>query len=85
MAKKPSTKKEVPVDRPTRPELRTFDHFPEGDTCPLCGTSDDGTCILVGIDNTQRDRIEEAQPIHVGCIRLRYHKQAGIFYQRVGE
>ena len=61
--------------------LRTFASFPPDLKCLLCGTNKDSECILVGINGTLDDGIEEAMPIHTGCIRLRYNKKAGIVYQ----
>jgi len=62
--------------------MRTFEHFPEDVICKLCGTSEDKPCCLCGIDETSDGHIEEAIPIHVDCINLRFNQNAGIFYQR---
>lgn len=62
--------------------MRTFEHFPQDAKCLLCGESGDGECILVGIDGTGDGSIEQAMPIHTGCIRLRYNENAGVVYQQ---
>lgn len=61
-----------------------FKHFPKVAKCPICGGNEDGECILAGIDGThdKDERIEQAQPIHVECIRLRYNKDMNLLYQR---
>lgn len=72
-------------------EHRTFPHFPEDTTCPLCGTNEDKECCLIPIDGTEDGCVCEAQPIHVDCLmdisRYRYNKKAGVVYQfaEVGE
>lgn len=53
--------------RPVRPWPRTFTHFPEDTTCPVCGTNDDGETVLMPIDGTQDANLCEAQPIHLAC------------------
>lgn len=62
--------------------MRTFEHFPKDKECLLCGKNTDGPCILAGIDGTERDGNEQATPIHVDCIDLRYNPNVGVFYQR---
>lgn len=65
---------------------RTFAHFPPETRCPICGTNDDAECLLVGIDGTVRDRIQEAQPIHLWCaVGTNYRKDIGILYRRCKE
>jgi len=64
---------------------RTFEHFPEESSCPLCGTNRDEKCFLVPIDGTQEGKNIEAQPTHVKCITecldsLRYNKQVRVIY-----
>ncbi len=55
------------VQRSVRPGPRTFQHFPEEMTCPICGTNDDGESVLVEIAGTAEDRIAEAKPMHLAC------------------
>jgi len=62
--------------------MKTFKHFPKNVTCPLCRTNKDKPCVLVGIDDTSEGNIEEAIPIHVDCIELRYNKELNLFYQK---
>jgi hypothetical protein len=72
------------VSRGIRPRPRTFEHFPEEATCPVCSTSDDGKCVLIAIDGTEEGSIVEAQPIHLSCaVADRYSKGAGVIYRRV--
>ncbi len=69
--------------------MRTFEHFPQPThpnqkPCPLCGTHDDKPCVLVQVDGTERDRICEAQPVHVACFTeldvARYRRDMGVIY-----
>lgn len=46
---------------------RTFAHFPKDKPCPVCGTSEDAECILIPIDDTRKDNICEAIPVHLWC------------------
>ena len=62
---------------------RTFEHFPKDKPCPVCGTSDDGECILVSIDGTINDGICEATPVHLWCAIVTNHQQTvGVMYVR---
>ena len=38
--------------RNTREDPFAFEQFPETATCPVCGTNDEGKCVLVPIDGT---------------------------------
>lgn len=63
--------------------MRTFEHFPDTATCPICGTNKDGECRLIGIDGTGDGSIEQAQPIHVECLKgagWRYKKEVDAIY-----
>lgn len=66
--------------------MRTFEHFPKNQICPICGTSDDKECWLMGIDGTGNDSVEQAAPVHLDCTgeqmfgRMRYNKEIGIVY-----
>lgn len=56
------------MTRPTRPNPRTFEHFPEDQVCPVCGTNDDGQTVLVPIAGTDTTKhIFQAQPMHLDC------------------
>ena len=33
--------------------MRTFENFPEGTNCPLCGTNENKECCLIPIDGTE--------------------------------
>ena len=62
---------------------RTFEHFPETATCPLCGTSEDGECVLIPIDDTADGSICEAKPVHAECVssdRMRYSAKVNMVY-----
>ena len=48
--------------------------------CVVCGTSKEGECALIGIDGTQDDGIEEALPIHLDCLELRYNQELSTIY-----
>ena len=64
--------------------MRTFDHFPKGKICLMCGTDEDKPCTLIEIDDTDDGNVCEAVPIHVECAKkgdLRYNKEANIFYK----
>jgi len=52
-------------------KLKTFAHFPEHDKCGICGTNNDGECILIGIDGTEYDGNMKAKPFHTGCLNFR--------------
>jgi hypothetical protein len=45
----------------------TFDSFPEGSICPVCGTNDDGAWVLIPISGTSDGDVSEAQPFHLAC------------------
>lgn len=53
--------------RVVRPDPRTFAHFPQDSTCPICGTSDDGKTVLVQIAGTEKNGVSEAKPMHLAC------------------
>lgn len=56
---------------------------PDNMICPVCQTNTQDYCVLLGIDGTQEDGIEEGKPVHLHCaIARRYNKQAGIIYRR---
>lgn len=61
------TPKAHSVQRLVRPDPRTFAHFPPDETCPICGTNDDGKTVLVQIAGTAKDGIAEAKPMHLAC------------------
>ena len=70
--------------------MRTFDHFPEDKTCPLCGKNTDEVCILTPIDGTERDNICEAAPTHLRCFndladQFRLNREADIVYIKIAE
>jgi hypothetical protein len=58
--------------------MRTFEHFPQHTTCPVCGTNEDKTCVLVGINGTQEGRNIQAQPFHLECLDLEWFKNESI-------
>ena len=47
---------------------KLFEHFPEDEICPLCGTNDDKECCLIPIDGTGDSEICAAAPMHVECV-----------------
>ena len=50
--------------------MRTFQKFPEDIACPICGTSDDGECILLGVVGTEDGLNMEAKPFHIDCLEI---------------
>ena len=69
----------VRVQRTVRPDPRIFSHFPPDSKCPICGTNDDGTTVLVEISGTAKDRIAQAKPMHLACaISKQWDEDMGI-------
>ena len=48
--------------------MREFSQFPEQAKCILCGSNTNKPCVLIPIDGTQEDNIEEAIPVHIDCL-----------------
>ena len=70
--------------------LREFEHFPKESMCPICGGSEDKPCFLMPIDDTQKDGICEAQPVHTSCMtdyanQFRLNKNVRVVYLSVAE
>jgi len=68
--------------------MKTFEHFPSNAECPICQTNKDKECLLVPIDGTSKDKICEAQPMHVSCLEVdmfRFNKKLGIIYLQVSK
>jgi len=68
--------------------MRTFDHFPKKDVCPICGKNADAPCFLLPVDGTQKGNFCEALPTHVACMTKNlpafwYRKEVGIIYMRL--
>jgi hypothetical protein len=64
---------------------RIFKHFPPEAKCPICGKSDDSECFIIPIDGTEKERLCEAQPVHVTCItddlrQFRYNRKLRCIY-----
>ena len=55
------------TDRAVTPDPRTFESFPEKMVCPICGTNNDGTTILIPIEGTGDGNIVEAKAMHLSC------------------
>jgi len=70
----------------TLKNIRYFKGFPQDDKCFMCGKNDDKPCVLVGVDGTQKDKIEEAKPVHVECLansqNWRINREVGVIYGR---
>jgi hypothetical protein len=66
--------------------VKTFKHFPQNDTCLLCGTNDDKPCILVSVDGTGDGIICEKKPVHADCMlegfRYAYSDDLSVIYRR---
>jgi len=58
--------------------MRTFEHFPNKQKCPICKTNEDKTCVLVGIEGTQEGFNVQAQPFHLECLDLTWFKDNNI-------
>jgi hypothetical protein len=54
--------------------MKTFEHFNQSTICPICGTKDDKTAVLIPIDDTDNEGICEGMQVHFDCIRLRVKK-----------
>lgn len=48
--------------------MRTFKHFPQDKTCPICKTNNDFPCFLMPVSGTSDGSICQAKPVHRGCI-----------------
>ena len=65
---------------------KTFKNFPENKICPVCKTSDNGECILLPIDGTEKGYNCEAIAIHLWCaIAARYNPNINVIYTKLGE
>ena len=74
----------VAVQRMVRPHPRTFQHFPDEDKCPVCGTNDDGETVLVALDGTSDGNICQAKPFHLECaVAKQFNEAMGIIYRNV--
>jgi RNA polymerase subunit RPABC4/transcription elongation factor Spt4 len=66
--------------------MKTFKHFPEDMTCPICHTNNDAECWLMPVVGTEKENIVEAVPVHVECTgrpmigRMHYDRDAGVVY-----
>jgi hypothetical protein len=54
--------------------MNTFEHFNQSSICPICGTKDDKTAVLIPIDGTDDSGICEGMQVHLDCIKLRVKK-----------
>jgi transcription elongation factor Elf1 len=68
-------------------KLKPFKHFPKEIKCPICGTSEDGECILIPITGTAKDGICEASPTHLLCLvkKASIRRDVNIIFIRCGE
>ena len=60
--------------------MRTFEHFPQDMTCPICKKNTDEETILIGIYGTQEGHNIQAVPVHTNCVadNLMYYKEQGM-------
>lgn len=59
-------------------------HFPPIDICPVCGTNDDGRCVLIPIDGTGRDGIVESKCVHLACaVATNLNANVGVIYREL--
>ena len=63
-------------------KLRTFENFPKDSKCPICGTSENGECILIGVVGTEEGLNCKAEVFHTGCLEMWYDEDNKIIYQR---
>lgn len=61
--------------------MRTFKNFPKEAICPICNTSKQGECVLIGIEGTKDGNNIEAKPFHLDCIELTYNTEYRIIAQ----
>ena len=51
--------------------MRKYEHFPENNTCPICGTNyRNMDTVFIPIDGTGEGNNEQAQPFHLPCIMV---------------
>lgn len=62
-------------ERPWRDDPNIDCHFPAEAICPVCGTNDDGRCVLIPIVEGQKGSLVEAAPMHLACV-------ASVWYAR---
>ena len=60
--------------------MRVFKNFNQTTNCPICKTNAGGEATLISKDGTEKDGIEEAEQVHVGCLRLRIANGPGVRY-----
>ena len=72
--------------------MKTFEHFPKENICPICNTNEDEECTLIPVDGTESEKLEQATPVHTSCIydiiennQMRFQSEVGIMYFRIGE
>ena len=68
--------------------MKTFKHYPNGITCPVCKTNEDKECVLIEIQGTREGYNVEAHPIHVDCLqslidKYIYDKENNQLYTRI--
>jgi hypothetical protein len=66
--------------------MRIFKEFNRSSDCIICHTKKKGKAVLLGLDGTREDNIEEALQIHLDCLKLRIDKdknnpKQGLIYQ----
>ena len=60
----------------------TREHFPEKETCPVCGTNEDAECLLVAIDGASDGEFCEAAPVHLWCsVGALYNEERGYLFR----
>jgi hypothetical protein len=68
-------------------DSRAFTNYPKDSSCFFCGTNDDLPCVLIPVDGTQRENIEQAEPVHIRCLadskNWRMNRNMGIIYGRI--
>ncbi len=70
--------------------MTVWERFPDGRTCPACGTGEASPCVLVPVDGTRDDGITEAVAVHTSCLDARFvdfrlNRESGVLYRRIAE
>ena len=61
--------------------MRVFKDSEFIDSCPICGKTNRGDAILIGIDGTQEGNNIQAKLFHIKCIELTYYGNKNLIAQ----
>ena len=51
--------------------MNIFDNFNESTVCYICNTSKPGKAVLIPLDNTKDENLEQCIQVHLDCLKLR--------------